>query len=279
MEEEKKYNLFEELKNLRQQKGISLKTVSENSRIQMKYLEALEEGDLLKIPEVYDKLFFKSYLKALDLDQEVYFDRFLDFRRALRVDRTTSVIQINKLEKEKERGLLNHRNLFVILPFSLIILVVAFLLINTEMVSTSTDGKVQEIDIVNVVDRLQAKEQARQDSINNVQDSSRVSGSGLALMIDARKKTWFRSVADKSDTSEFLLQSGQKVAINADSLLEFLIGRADGLHFSLNGKDLGVPDKDSLVVRYMKIDSSGVAVKLLKARENKETPNRNDENI
>jgi len=277
MEDEKQTNLFEELKNLRQQKGISLKTVAESSRIQIKYLEALEKGDLLKIPEVYDKLFFKSYLKALDLDQETYFERFIDFRRAHRIDRTTSVIQINAFDKEKERKILNHRNLFVILPFSLIILVVAFLLINTEMVSTSTDGKVQEIDIVNVVERMKAREQAKKDSLNHLQDSIRVSG-GLTVTIDARYKTWFRSVADKMDTTEYLLKKGQKVKISADSLFEFLIGRADGLHFSLNGRDLGVPDQDSLVVRYMKIDTSGVAVKLLKPRETKETIKRNDEN-
>jgi len=278
MEEEKQPNLFEELKNLRQEKDISLKTVAERSRIQMKYLEALEKGDLLKIPEVYDKLFFKSYLKALDLDPEIYFDRFIDFRRALRIDRTTSVIQISSLDKENERKIFNHRNLFVILPFSLIILVVAFLLINTEMVSTSTDGKVQEIDIVNVVDRMKAREQARQDSLNHLQDSIRVRGSGLAVSIDARHKTWFRSVTDKMDTSEYLLKKGQKMEISADSLVEFLIGRADGLHFILNGKDLGVPDQDSLVVRYMRIDSSGVAVKLLKPRETKESIKKNDEN-
>ena len=278
MEDEKQTNLFEELKNLRQQKGISLKTVAESSRIQIKYLEALEKGDLLKIPEVYDKLFFKSYLKALDLDQETYFDRFMEFRRAHRIDRTTSVIQINSSDKEKERKILNHRNLYVILPFSLIILVVAFLLINTEMVSTSTDGKVQEIDIVNVVDRMKAREQAKKDSLNHVQDSIRVSGA-LAVTIDARYKTWFRSVADKMDTAEYLLNKGQRVEINADSLFEFLIGRADGLHFYLNGRDLGVPDQDSLVVRYMKIDTSGVAVKLLKPRKTRATINKNDENI
>jgi len=267
MEDKKQTNLFEELKNLRKAKNISLKTVGERSRIQMKYLEALENGDLLKIPEVYDKLFFKSYLKALEVEQEAYFDRFLDFRRALRIDKTTSVIQISGTEKEKNRKFLNHRNLFVILPFSLIILVVTLLLINTEMVSTSSVGKVQEIDIVNVVDRMEAREQAKLDSVNQVADSMRVDS--LTMTINARHRTWFRTVADKQDTAEYLLQKGQNVKLKADSLFEFLIGRADGLHLYLNGKDLGIPSLDSTVVRYMKIDTSGVVVKILKPRENK----------
>ena len=260
MENDEQNNLFEELRNLRIEKGISLETVAERSRIQIKYLAALENGELLKIPEVYDKLFFKSYLKALELDHEDYFNRFLDFRRILRIDKTTSVIQLSKSEKDIERKILNHRNAFVVLPFTLILLVVAFLLINTEMVGTSSDGKVQEIDIVNVVDRINAQEKAKLDSLNIVE----VNKDSLTLSVGALHRTWFRVVADKQDTSEFLLRKGNNINIRADSLFELLIGRADGLHLSLNGKDLGVPSKDSLVVRYLRIDTSGVAMKIFK---------------
>jgi transcriptional regulator with XRE-family HTH domain len=266
MENENQINLFEELKNLRIGKGISLETVAERSRIQIKYLQALEKGDLIKIPEVYDKLFFKSYLKAIESENEEYFDRFIKFRSALRIDKTTAVIQVNKTHDHNQKKILNHRNLFVILPFTLIILAVVLLLINTEMVGTSSEGKVQEIDIVNVVDRIQAQEQAKLDSIEHV--LAHIDSSGLAMTIGALHKTWFRVVTDKRDTTEYLLRRGQNLEIIADSLLEFLIGRADGLRLSLNGRDLGVPSKDSVVVRYMRIDSSGIVIKILKQPEN-----------
>lgn len=265
-------NLFERLKEIRIEKGIRFETITEKSRIQVKYLQALEEGDLLSIPEVYDKLFFRSYIKALSVeDEEAYFEEFLDIRREIRIDKTTTTIQISEPAKDADKKIFSHRNLFVLLPVVLIIFVLAILLINTEMIGTSSEGKVQEIDIKNVVQRIEAKEQAKLDSLRLAEqiklDSLNMlkpDSLGLALRINAKRKTWFRIIADKSDTSEYLLNQGQNVSASANHTFEFLIGRADGLIFSLNGKVLNKAGIDSSVVRYMRIDSSGIAVKILK---------------
>ena len=273
-------NLFEKLKEIRIEKGIRFETITEKSRIQIKYLQALEEGDLLSIPEVYDKLFFRSYLKALSVeDEEVYFEEFLNIRREIRVDKTTTTIQISESAKDTNKKIFSNRNLFVIMPVVLIIVVLAFLLINTEMIGTSSEGKVQEIDIKNVVQRIEAKEQAKFDSLRLAEqlklDSLNMlkpDSLGLALRINAKRKTWFRIIADKSDTSEYLLNPGQNVTASANRTFEFLIGRADGLIFNLNGKVLNKTGTDSSVVRYMRIDSSGIAVKILK-KENTDEVN------
>ena len=255
-------NIFEKLKEHRLKMGLSLEDVAEKSRIQIKFLESLEKGDLLKIPEVYDKLFFRSYLKAIEIDENEYFEQFIEYRRAIRIDKTTSIIEVNPALKELNKKIFSHRNLFVVLPFSLIVIVVVLLLVNTEMVGTSSDGKVQEINIVNIVNRMEAQEKAKQDSIKLQEELS----TGLNMNVGALKKTWFRIVTDKTDTSEYLLNQNQKVDLKADSTFEFLIGRADGLRISLNGKILEMAGTDSSVVRYMLIDSSGIVVKLLKSK-------------
>jgi cytoskeletal protein RodZ len=266
-------NLFEELKNLRIQKGISLDDVAESLRIQLRYLHSIEEGNILDIPEVYDKLFFRSYLKALKVDnEEECFEQFLQIRKHIRIDKTTSVINISKSSNEVEKNIFSHRNLFVALPIFLIIVVISFLLVNTQIIGNSTQGKVQEINIKNVVERIEAKEKARLDSIKTQQEVDSV----LSLKINATKRTWFRVVLDKSDTTEYLLQPGQQIDTKAEKTFEFLIGRADGLSLILNGKSLGLIGIDSTVVRYMLIDSSGVVVKLFKEKsdsENKDQAN------
>ena len=255
-------NIFEKLKEHRLKMGLSLEDVAEKSRIQIKFLESLENGDLLKIPEVYDKLFFRSYLKAIEIDEKEYFEQFIEYRRAIRIDKTTSIIEVNPALKELNKKIFSHRNLFVVLPFSLIVIVVVLLLVNTEMVGTSSDGKVQEINIDNIVNRMEAQEKAKQESIKLQEELS----TGLNMNVGALKKTWFRIVTDKTDTSEYLLNQNQKVDLKADSTFEFLIGRADGLRISLNGKILEMAGTDSSVVRYMLIDSSGIVVKLLKSK-------------
>jgi len=238
-------NVFEKLKDIRLQKEISLESISQKSRIQLKYMQALEEGSLLQIPEVYDKLFFRSYLKALEVDEEDYFEEFLKYRQKVRIDKTTSIIEFTSPSKELEGKIFTHRNLFVVLPFTLIVIL----------------GKVQEIDIKNVVQRLEAEERAKLDSVK----LSEQVDSTLSLKVNALKRTWFRVITDKSDTNEFLIGSGQDIDIVAQTTFEFLIGRADGLHMVLNGKELEAAGTDKTVVLYMLIDSSGIVTKKLKS--------------
>jgi cytoskeletal protein RodZ len=274
-------SLFEKLKEIRTKKGFRLESISESSRIQLKYLQSFEEGDLLAIPEVYDKLFFRSYLKALKLeDEEVYFEEFLVIRSKIRLDKTTTTIEISEPAKDAHKKIFSHRNLFVILPVVLIVIVLAALLMNTEIIGTSSEGKVQEIDIKNVVQRMEAKEKAKLDSLQAAVEAKRdsvqivnTSSSKLTLEINAKIKTWFRMIADRADTSEYLLNPGQSVTAAANQRFEFLIGRADGLSLSLNGRKLPSIGTDSTVVRYMRIDSTGIAVKVLKAEATEEANN------
>lgn len=263
-------NLFEVLKEIRIQKEIRLEDIADTSKIQLKYLSALEEGDLREIPEVYDKLFFRSYLKAIGASEEDYFDQFLEYRKKTRIDKTTTTIEFSPGKDDISRKIFSHKNFFLVLPVVLIILVIAILLINTENIGTASEGKVQEIDIKNVVQRMKEEHQARLDSIELAKQIADSSGQqmskylGLSLNINAQKTTWFRVVCDKSDTLEYLLQAGQNINITAKSIFEFLIGRADGLVLRLNNKKLERAGPDSTVVRYMLIDSTGIVIKRLK---------------
>jgi cytoskeletal protein RodZ len=264
-------SLFERLKELRIKKGVHLEVISESSRIQLKYLHSLENGDLLSIPEVYDKLFFRSYLKSLAVeDEDAYFEEFLEIRSKIRLDKTTTTIEISQ-PKDGHKKILSHPNLFVVLPVVLVVVVLTILLMNTEMIGTSSEGKVQEIDIKDVVQRIEAQEQAKLDSAKTVEEAKldsvnqvNIKSSQLLLKINAKRRTWFRMISDRADTSEYLLNPGQSITAAANRTFEFLIGRADGLLFSLNGNRLSAPGTDSTVVRYMRIDSTGITAKILK---------------
>ena len=261
MEEQKSESfLFERLKKIRLEKNLTLESISDKYRVQLKYLKSLEKGDLLDIPEVYDKLFFRSYIKALELNEEEYYDEFIDYRRSIRLDKTTSVFNFSG-EQENEAKYLNYRNLFVILPFVIIIIVVWILIKNTESISPSDNNSVDAIDVQDIVRKIEQKEKSLQDSIQQVQTKNDT----LLLTVSGVKQTWFRVVRDHADTSEYLFNGGEKIQLQAESSFEFLIGRADGLQFNLNGQSLPGLGSDSSVVRYLKVDSTGIAAKVIKA--------------
>ena len=60
----------EELKVVRESKNISLQDISKETRINIKFIEAIEAGDLSILPQTYIRAFIKSYAKHIGLDSE-----------------------------------------------------------------------------------------------------------------------------------------------------------------------------------------------------------------
>ena len=52
---------FEKYKEYRKSKNISITNIFENTKINIKYIEAIEEGNFKYIPKAYQKLFIKTY--------------------------------------------------------------------------------------------------------------------------------------------------------------------------------------------------------------------------
>ncbi|GAB6098811.1 hypothetical protein JCM16358_06900 [Halanaerocella petrolearia] len=78
--------LAEKLKNRRQELGLSLQQVAEDTNIKFNFLEAIEAGEFHKVgPEVYLKGFLKIYSDYLNLDAGEVIDQF----ERSKVDSTT----------------------------------------------------------------------------------------------------------------------------------------------------------------------------------------------
>lgn len=67
------------LKQIREQLGIDIKTISSKTRINVKILERIEEEDVEHLPAmVYLKGFLKSYAQALNLDSGKLIEGYLN---------------------------------------------------------------------------------------------------------------------------------------------------------------------------------------------------------
>ena len=61
---------FFALKSHRESKGIEIDEISDYTKINPKYLHSIEEGDFNIIPNIYMRLFIRSYTKYIDADHE-----------------------------------------------------------------------------------------------------------------------------------------------------------------------------------------------------------------
>ena len=69
-----KPKFYEQLKDRRKTKQVSLKEISEYTKINMSYLESLENGEFDVLPNVYTRLFLRSYCDYLGLDSKEILD-------------------------------------------------------------------------------------------------------------------------------------------------------------------------------------------------------------
>ena len=74
-----KPKFYELLKDRRKTKQVSLKEISEYTKINMGYLESLENGDFDVLPNVYTRLFLRSYCDYLGLDSKEILDEYQIF--------------------------------------------------------------------------------------------------------------------------------------------------------------------------------------------------------
>ncbi|MCB0283117.1 MAG: DUF4115 domain-containing protein [Calditrichae bacterium] len=272
---EDKLNLFERLKNIRVEKGISLDNISKDSRIQKNYLEAIESGEFEKIPDVYDKLFFQTYLSYLNVeDPEKYISEFRALRKEIFYPTPTTTIQRIKTNRAKGHPVFNLRMLFVAGPILLIAVILGFMAWNSTSVGTdNSDERVKELPVRKIVAEINATERAKKDSVEKLINEQKSLGK-VNVSVSAIDRTWLRFIKDKSDTTEYMLYPKNKIDISADSTLRFLVGNAAGVSFVINGEEAGVLGKSGEVISYLKITSKGIVEKRLKeisAKENNDS--------
>jgi cytoskeleton protein RodZ len=70
----------------------------------------------------------------------------------------------------------------------------------------------------------------------------------LNLSIVAKAETWIKVIIDEEKPLEYLLKPGDKIALNAKSHYNFLIGNAGGVQLNLNGQPVQIPGKMGQVV-------------------------------
>ena len=75
-------SLGEQLRAARQQRGISLREISDQTRIAMRYLEAIEADDYKQLPGgIFNRSFIKAYARIIRFDEEAALEAYASTAR------------------------------------------------------------------------------------------------------------------------------------------------------------------------------------------------------
>ncbi len=275
-------NFANELKTIREQQNYTLQSLHNKTRIEIKYLQAIEDAKFDIIGDVYMRSFIKGYVKALDLDDVFYIKKYdlakdgRDINDPIEEEEVVEEVETEldddikesdppakphtprkqiKYNEDTEVNTAQMKRSFNIVIYIFLTIVVALIIAIVLIVRSSKPEIVVEKSYEEVV-----KEQEERFQMNEeLRDSSFVYTNGkLNVKLKAHEMSWFKFKIDTDEPGEFLLRRNKDTLIVADKVMELHIGNAEGIEIFINNIKTEIPGAKSRV-KYIRIDPSGIS--------------------
>lgn len=256
-------NFFQEFKEHRQKQSITLEEISARTKINVRFLEAIEEGSFDILPATYMRLFLRAYAVEIGIDPDEAIEK-------LEIHQGTISEPRPKPEKKQEKftGTIDEdepvktppidlkpknkfnwkRSIIVIAIFAFAIWIVKSYVdtsglnqpaLDIEQPSTTkTSQSTSQTD----ENRSISDEQFEQGTI--VEESqqsieSTASEQEIVLRLNAVDRTWVRVRRDTLPSQEFTFLPQDTRTWRANNRLSIMIGNSAGANLLLNGEPLG----------------------------------------
>lgn len=275
----------EELKEARIKNELTLQQIAAKTRIDIKFLENLENGNFVFLPELYIKAFIREYAKLVELDENITLKKFDAAKRGRAYDELgNSEDELKKLrEKEEAKPLktqaetpvmhptfeaydssnrppetssksVNQSKLLIGIAVTVVVLVG---IIYFAFIKGSSDIIVSE----KPYEQVQKENEQRfvTDAVKPAaSDSSYAVGTdSLSLVLDSRDTSWIKILEDGSKTVEFTLFPHSHREVRALKNYKLTIGNAGGIQLKLNNRPLNFSGTRH-EVKYITVDSTGL---------------------
>jgi cytoskeletal protein RodZ len=247
-----------ELKAAREEKGISIKDIHAQTRIDTRYLEALEDGDYSIMPEVYIRAFIREYAAEVGLDVEETLRKYdlaksgSDFsrieeseekeREAPKIQKTDFGGETKSDEPERN----NKKNPMLFYGgIGAAVLIVLLILIfsgggDEEII---VENKYQAPKTEATIEKSESRKSTAEKKKSQEKASAPISEPTLPINPFVLKLTgvdtvWVRAKIDEKRTEEFMLYPDISRTIEVNSIANVLIGNAAGVEIFIDGNKI-----------------------------------------
>lgn len=254
-----------DLKRIREEKGLSIYDVEEETKIKAAFIEAIEQENFDKIPgRVYVKGFIKNYAKFLGLDSTSYLQRLNEhFQEGKEEDilANSKPQLVRPIREEKSYG-----KIMKIISLLLILAVLGFagykgyeyLINRSDSKPQVIEGKPEPLPEVIPVPEVTPKPEPKPDVVPNpgtpiepakpeVEVPAEVSSSEkikLEVLISSGgpgvDSCWIQVISDgKLEFEETIFAGREAMIFTASKTMDFTYGNAAAINIKINGVDQG----------------------------------------
>jgi len=276
----------DELKEQREKAGITLQNVAAKTRIDIKFLEALEDGNFNFLPEIYVKAFIKQYAKVVGLDEEETLQKYILAKEGKEEavekakqentgekeqdtdnQKTNSGVENNKpakiftddsTSKKNNKGEKNKQKQ-IIIGVSVIGAILFMLLIFVLFIDGSDDIIVEEKPYDEVLQETQNR-YIEEESNQTTEEKIAANFEELTLTItniDSTDSAWVLVIVDDKSIEDFLLLPKISKTIKGNNNFNFTLGNSGVVNLNLNGNVVDFDGRRG-AVRYFKLDANGL---------------------
>lgn len=273
-----------ELREAREKSGVTLQQIAQKSRIDLKFIEAIDRGDFGFLPELYVKAFIKQYARNVGLDEQLTIDKYEAAKKGNTVEdvpdeqedsgdqkkytteervrsistapRRTYEENFQKKEEPKPENIFDKLKKDKLLFSGIIagIAVVLFVIVYFLFMRTSSGIVVAEKPYDEV---MKENQQRYEKEIRPPIVEKPAQIDSLTLEITAVDSAWFQIRVDNSQILEFVLFPNASKTIKAATSFKVTIGNAGDTRLKLNGKTLELNGREK-EVKYVSIDKNGL---------------------
>jgi cytoskeletal protein RodZ len=251
-------NFAEELKQTREAKEITLKSISNRTKIDIKYLQAIENCNFNILPDLYIRAFIKEYAQVLDLNVKDVIKKYdnaklgkIENKNAEVKEKTEElnevtiekIIEVEEVIAESVDSLKSEnqdfhfnkffkKNLFQIgFLFFLAILIIAYYLFFKE--------SSPEIITEPIVTESSNENKARFKVDSTLYTKNTLpKDDSLKLNLTASARVWIKIISDKKEVLQGFVEKDNIVSYKAIKEFRVVVGNAGFVSMELNNKQL-----------------------------------------
>jgi cytoskeletal protein RodZ len=247
-----------ELVDARNYKGMSLEQIADITKIDVRYLKAMETGDWDMLPQPYMEAFLKAYAEAVGMNIPKVMKKYREMvQRKLAAEPPEQAAEPPEAPPQEAADSRLSRDLFKFVLLGLVVFSVAALLLIFLFNPFKESTQIEPVPVVREsetvptegsshdfpADTAQTLPAAPADSA--VADTQKAFSPdqipvGIHLRARATQPCWLRAALDEKTVQDVILQPGDTLIWNAAERVELFIGNAGGLDLSMDGQALGV---------------------------------------
>jgi hypothetical protein len=252
--------LGQELKKKRLERQISLMDISAETRVNLKFLEAIEGGNFAILPQTYVRAMIREYATHVGLNPAEMMDAY-DGARGERHEKhhgsssspSTVQPQIADRDAQAHQGtspsLLPRQLIFGGILLTAIIIVVLLIRPDSVAPPTPRNPEVAFDSVVRENEAFSVKRDTVTAFVPKPLPAAPAPADSLRLEMLTRDTVWINLLIDGKRSEQYLVPPNRKKFFTAKDRFSITMGNAGGAVFSLNGKELPPLGRRGAVIR------------------------------